>query len=132
MNTDIEVLKLRKFISKIYIDNFDKESDEINWIDISDDKESDERYHIGENDEERVTDDIEVLKPGTLSLQKNMDNLEKEYDKSNQIDIIDDKEYDKRDNIGEMKENELESEEQETDEIENIEEIKENELEEEE
>ena len=44
---------------------------------MSDDKESDERYHIGENDEETVTDFIEVLKLGKLSLQKNIDNVEK-------------------------------------------------------
>ena len=46
MNTDINVLKLRTFCSKIYIDNINKEYDEINQIDMSDDKESDERDQI--------------------------------------------------------------------------------------
>ena len=32
-----------------------------------DDKESDEIYQIYENDEDILTDDIEVLKPGKLS-----------------------------------------------------------------
>ena len=31
-------------------------------MDMIDDKESDERYQIGENDKEIVADDIEVLK----------------------------------------------------------------------
>ena len=42
-----------------------------------DDKESDERYHIGENDEDIFTENIEVLKLGKLSSQKNIDNIEK-------------------------------------------------------
>ena len=33
-------------------------------MDMSDDKESDERDQIGENDEDTLTDDIEVLKQG--------------------------------------------------------------------
>ena len=33
-------------------------------MDMSDDKESDKRDPIGKNDEEQVTDDIEVLKLG--------------------------------------------------------------------
>ena len=36
-------------------------------MDMSDDKESDERDQISKNDEERVTDDIEVFKLGKLS-----------------------------------------------------------------
>ena len=63
---------MRKMISKRYIDNFEKESDEINQMDMSDDKDSDERDHIGENDEERVTGCIEVLKLGKMSSQKNI------------------------------------------------------------
>ena len=39
-----------------------------------------------------MTDDIDVLNLGKLSSQKNMDNIEKESDKNNQIDMIDDKE----------------------------------------
>ena len=44
---------------------------------MSDDKESDERYQMSKNDEEKVTDVIEVLKLKTLSSQKNIDNVEK-------------------------------------------------------
>ena len=39
-------------------------------MDMSDDKESDERYQISKNDEEKVTEDIEVLKLRKLSSQK--------------------------------------------------------------
>ena len=46
-------------------------------MDVSDEKDYDERYIIGENDEESVTDDIEVLKLGKLSLQKNIHNIDK-------------------------------------------------------
>ena len=77
MNTDIEVLKLRKLSSQKNLDYLEKESDKINQMDMSDDKESDEREHISKNDEEKVTEDIEVLKLGKLSLQKNIDNIEK-------------------------------------------------------
>ena len=45
--------------------------------DMSDDKDSDERYQIDINDEEIVTNDIEVLKLGKLGSQKNIDNIEK-------------------------------------------------------
>ena len=41
------------------------------------------------NDEERLADDKEVLKLGKLSLQKNIDNIERESDKINKMDIID-------------------------------------------
>ena len=46
-------------------------------MDMSDGKDSDEIYHISKNDEETVTDVIEVLKLGKLSPQKNIDNVEK-------------------------------------------------------
>ena len=46
-------------------------------MDVSDDKDSDERYQISKNDEESVTDVIEVLKMGKLSSQKNIENVEK-------------------------------------------------------
>ena len=54
----------------------------------------DERDHIGENGEDILTDDIEVLGLVKFSSQNNIDNIEKESDKSNQRDMIDDKEYD--------------------------------------
>ena len=44
---------------------------------MSDDKDSDERYQMNKNYEERVTNDIEVLKLGKLGLRKNRDNIEK-------------------------------------------------------
>ena len=59
---------------------------------MSDDKESYERYQIGENYEDRSTDDIEILKLGKLSSQKNIDNIENKYDERNCIDTIDEKE----------------------------------------
>ena len=55
---------LKKLSSQKNIDNIEKEYDERNRMDMSDDKECDEIYQIGENDEEMVTDDIEVLKLG--------------------------------------------------------------------
>ena len=70
LNIDVEVLKLRILISKIYIENDYKEYDESNQIDISDDKEYDKRDNIGENGEDRLTDDIEVLKLVKLSPKK--------------------------------------------------------------
>ena len=45
---------------------------------MSDDKKSDKIDQICENDEEIVADDIEVFKLGKLSMQKNIDNFEKE------------------------------------------------------
>ena len=76
LNTDIEVLKLQKL--SLHKKNYlEKESNEIKQMDMIDDKESDERNHINKNYEEKVTEDIEVLKLGKLSLQKNKDNIEK-------------------------------------------------------
>ena len=45
-------------------------------MDMSDDKESDERDQISKNNEEKGTDDIEVLKLGKLNSKKNDDNIE--------------------------------------------------------
>ena len=59
------------------IDYLEKKSDEIYQIDLSDDKASKERDQINKNYEEKVTEDVEVLKLGKLNLQKNMDNIEK-------------------------------------------------------
>ena len=77
MNTDIEVLKLGKLSPQKKMDYIGKKYDEINQIYMSDYRESDERDQISKNDEERVTEDIEVLKLGKFSLQKNIDNIEK-------------------------------------------------------
>ena len=46
-------------------------------MDMSDQKDSDERDHMDKNHEEIVTNDIEVLKLGKLGSQKNTDNIEK-------------------------------------------------------
>ena len=77
LNTDIEVLKLRKLSSQKNIDDLEKESDERYQMDMIDDKEYDERYQTNNNDEETVTENIEVLKLVKLSSQKNIDNIEK-------------------------------------------------------
>ena len=44
---------------------------------ISYDKESDKRDQISKNDEETVTENIEILKLGKFISQKNIDNIEK-------------------------------------------------------
>ena len=46
-------------------------------MNMSDDKDSDERDQISKNDEEKVTEHIDVLKLGKLSSQKHIDNIEK-------------------------------------------------------
>ena len=63
--------------SKRNDENIEKEYDERNSMYMSDNKGSDERYHIDKNDEERVTNYIELLKLGKLVLQKNTDNIER-------------------------------------------------------
>ena len=44
---------------------------------MSDDKDSDKRYQIYKDYKERVSDDIQALKLGKLSSQKNTYNIEK-------------------------------------------------------
>ena len=66
---------------------------------MSDDKKSDERDQISKNYEEKVTEDIEVLKLGKLSLQKNIYNIEKYYDESNWMNMNDGKESDEINHI---------------------------------
>ena len=66
---------------------------------MSDDKKSDERDQISKNYEEKVTEDIEILKLVKLSLQKNIDNIEKYSDGNNQMDMSDNKDSDERDQI---------------------------------
>ena len=65
------------------------------------DNKYDEGNHIGKNDEDRWTDDIEVLKLGTLSSKTDIYKIVKWSDERNRINIIDDKESDERDHIGE-------------------------------
>ena len=76
-------------------------------MDMSDDKEYDERDQINKNDEERVTDDIEVFKLVKLSLKKNNDNIEKESDKGNWMDMNDENESDERYQIDKMMKKQL-------------------------
>ena len=66
-----------------------------------DDKEYDERDQIGENDEDRLNDDIEVLKLGKLSSKRYIDNIDKWSDEINRIDMIYNQESDERDQVGE-------------------------------
>ena len=66
-------------------------------MDTSDDKESYERNHTSKNDKEKVTEDIAVLKLWKLSLQKHIDNIDKESDEINLIDMSDYKDSDERD-----------------------------------
>ena len=91
MTEDIEVLKLGKLSLQKKIDNIEKYSDEIKQMDMSDDKESDERDQISENDEERLNKDIEVLQLVKLSSKKNDDNIEKEDVEITLMDMSDDK-----------------------------------------
>ena len=77
LNRDIENLILRKFSSQKEIDYLEKYYDEINQMDMSDDKEYVKRDQISKIYEEKVTEDIEVLKLVKLRSQKNIDNIEK-------------------------------------------------------
>ena len=52
-------------------------------MDMSDDKESEERDQISKNDEVKFSDVIKDLKLGKLSSHKSLDNVEKECDKIN-------------------------------------------------
>ena len=92
----IEDLKLGKLISHKNLDNVEKESDVINQMDMSDENDSDERDQISKNDEVNVSDVIEDLKLGKLILNKNIDNVEKESDKRNRMDMSDNKESSER------------------------------------
>ena len=51
MTKDIEVFKLGKLSPQKNIDNIEKESDETNWLDVSDYKYSDEINQINKKDE---------------------------------------------------------------------------------
>ena len=57
LNMQLEILR-----PQINIENNDKQSDERHQINMIDDKEYDERDHIGENKKETLNTDIEVLK----------------------------------------------------------------------
>ena len=73
-------------------ENNDKKYDERYQINIIDDKESYERYHISKNGEEKVTEDIEFLKLQKLSSQKK-NHPGKESDEISQMDMSYDNKY---------------------------------------
>ena len=52
-------------------------------MNIIEEKDSNERYQISENDEERLTYDIKVLKLGKLSSKRHIYNVDKVYDERN-------------------------------------------------
>ena len=52
----VEDLKLGKLSSHKYVDNVETEYDKINMMDMSDEKDSAERFEISKNDEEKLTD----------------------------------------------------------------------------
>ena len=81
------------------MENNDKYSEKIYQINKIDNKESDERYPIGENREDSLNTDIEVLKLRTSSSQKNIDYLEQKTDERNQMDMSNEKGSDERDQI---------------------------------
>ena len=56
MSDIVEDLKMGKMSSHKYVDNVETESDKINLVDMSDEKESVERYDISKKDEETLTD----------------------------------------------------------------------------
>ena len=89
-------MQLEHLRPQINIENNDKQSDERYQINMIDDNEYDEKYHIGENKKDTLNTDIEVLKLQKMGLQKNIDYLEKEYDEKNHMDVSDDKESDER------------------------------------
>ena len=57
--------------------NNDKKTDERLQKNLIDDKESDERYQISKNDQEKIIEDIEIMKLQNLSSQKIYINIEK-------------------------------------------------------
>ena len=63
-------MQLENLRPQINIENNDKKYDERYQINIIDDKESDERDHIGENKEGTLNTDTGVLKPRKLISQK--------------------------------------------------------------
>ena len=56
MSDVIEHSKLGKLSLHKNLENIEKESDKRNWMDMSDDKDSSERYEISKNYEESLND----------------------------------------------------------------------------
>ena len=76
-------MQLEIFRPQRNIDNNDRKYNERYQINMIDDKGSDERDQIGENKEETLNTNTEVLKLGKLSSQKKIDHLGKESDEVN-------------------------------------------------
>ena len=68
-------------------------------MDVSDNKDCDEREQIIKNDEVKVSDIIGDLKVGKLSSHEYVDTVEIESDKRNLVDMSYDKESAERDEI---------------------------------
>ena len=69
-----------------------------------DKKVSNKRTHMDENDEYWLADNIEVLKVGTLCSKRERYNIDKKSDERYQVNMIDDKESDEIDQIGQNEE----------------------------
>ena len=66
---------------------------------MSENKDSDKRENIRKNYELKVYETVEDLKVRKLSSKKYVDNVEKESDKRNMVDMSDGKDYVERDEI---------------------------------
>ena len=86
---DIEIITLQNLSSQKKYIYLEKESDEINPMDISYNKDSDEREQISKNDEVKLSGNIEDLKVGKLSSHKYVDNVGIESNKRNMVDMSD-------------------------------------------
>ena len=118
---DIEIMKLQNLSSQnIYI-SLEKESDDITPRGMSDNKDSDERDEISKNDEVKVSDITEDLKVGKCISHKYVDNVETKSDKRDLVDISDDRDSAKRDDIGKNDEEKLTDVDEESEEIYQIE-----------
>ena len=85
-------MKLQNLSSKekIYI-NLEENSDKVHSKDMSDNMKYDEREQINNNEEVKVSDIVEDLKLGKLSLHKYVDNVGTESDKKILVDMSDEK-----------------------------------------
>ena len=73
-------MKLQNLSSKKKYIYLEEKSDKINSKDMSDNMDSDEREQISKNDEVKLSDIVEDLKVGKLSLHKYVDNVETDSD----------------------------------------------------
>ena len=78
------------------IENNDKQTDERYHNILIDEKESDKKYQISKNDEEKIIEDIEIMKLQNLRSKKKYIYLEGKSEKINSNDMSDNKDYDER------------------------------------